>query len=330
MKRHSIILLTTGIISVGGGIIFSYRRHVKHTVPAAEGPSEVKKIGTVWVAPDSSLIPNTEEGLLIRYGRELIRSTSLYFGPAGRISRQANGMNCQNCHLEAGTRNFANPFSGVAALYPQFRPRSGRIESVEFKINECLERSLNGKKIDSACREMRSMVAYIKWLGNGIPRGLRPPGAGTAELALMDRPADSGKGSIVFRLKCQTCHGQDGQGLLNADQTAYLYPPLWGEHSYNTSAGMHRITKLAGYIKYAMPFGTRYPIAQLSDEEIWDVAAFVNSKPRPAKFFLHDWPVLKTKPFDYPYGPYADSFPERQHKYGPFVQIKNAAKVQLK
>jgi thiosulfate dehydrogenase len=235
-------------------------------------------------------------------------------------------MNCQNCHLEAGTRNFANPFSGVAALYPQFRPRSGRIESIEFKINECLERSMNGSKIDSACLEMKSMVAYVKWLGKGIPKGVKPRGAGTDEPVLMNRAADSGKGSIVFRLKCQSCHGREGQGLLNADQTAYIYPPLWGEYSYNTSAGMYRITKLAGYIKYAMPFGTRYPAAQLSDEEIWDVAAFINSKPRPAKFFTYDWPVLETKPFDYPYGPYADSFPEARHKYGPFLQIKNAGK----
>jgi len=332
MKRRSIILLTT-IILVGAGFIFSYQQYIKHKHPAAAessvanaGSSAAKKISTEWVAPDSSLIPNSPEGALIRYGRELIRSTSFYFGPKGRISLQANGMNCQNCHLEAGTRNFANPFSGVASLYPQFRPRSGRIESIEFKINECLERSLNGKKIDSACLEMKSMVAYVKWLGTGIPKGLKPQGAGTDELALMSRAADPGKGSIIFQLKCQSCHGREGQGLLNADQTTYVYPPLWGEHSYNTSAGMYRITKLAGYIKYAMPLGTRYPATQLSDAEAWDVAAFVNSKPHPVKFFKYDWPELKTKPFDYPFGPYADSFSEEQHKYGPFAQIKKGEK----
>jgi thiosulfate dehydrogenase len=28
------------------------------------------------------------------------------------------------------------------------------------------------------------------------------------------------------------------------------------------------------------------------------------------------------KPVDAPYGPYADQFSERQHKYGPFARIR--------
>ena len=322
MKRRSIILLVTVVVLAGAVFIFSDRLHLQHRHSAAADPVPARPISRDWVAPDSNLIPNTAEGALIRYGKKLIAHTSLYFGPKGQISQQANGMNCQNCHLEAGTRNYANPFSGVAALYPMYRARSGRIESIEFKINECLERSLNGSKIDSASPEMKSMLAYIKWVGTGVPKGSKPAGAGTDELSPMNRAADSGKGSIVFQLKCQSCHGRDGQGFLNAGQTAYVYPPLWGEHSYNTAAGMYRISKLAGYIKYAMPFGTRYPAAQLSDAEIWDVAAFINSKPHPVKFFKYDWPSLKTKPFDYPFGPYDDSFSEKRHKYGPFALIK--------
>jgi thiosulfate dehydrogenase len=181
---------------------------------------------------------------------------------------------------------------------------------------------MNGNKIDSTSLEMRSMTAYIKWVGKNVPGGTKPAGAGTEELLLLNRQADSLKGSRIYRLKCQSCHGTEGQGLSNADQTAYIYPPLWGEHSYNTSAGMYRITKLAGYIKYAMPLGTRYPLARLKDEQIWDVAAFISSKPRPVKSFKYDWPVLKTKPFDYPFGPYADSVPRQQHKYGPFTFMK--------
>lgn len=324
MKRSSIILPATILIIVVAGIVFYGRRHFKYQKIPGSGAAIPKSATLNWVAPDSNLIKSEPEAELIRYGRMLIINTAFYFGPKGRINQLANGMNCQNCHLEAGTRIFANPFSAVASLYPQFRPRSGRVESVEFKINECLERSLNGNKIDINCLEMRSMVAYIKWVGKEIPKGSKPPGTGTDELSPMNREADSGKGSIIFRLKCQSCHGTDGQGLLNAGQTAYIYPPLWGEHSYNTSAGMYRITKLAGYIKYAMPLGVKYPTPQLSDGQIWDVAAFINSKPHPVKLFKYDWPLLKSKPFDYPFGPYADSFSARQHKYGPFSPIKDA------
>jgi thiosulfate dehydrogenase len=62
----------------------------------------------------------------------------------------------------------------------------------------------------------------------------------------------------------------------------------------------------------------------LTNEEAWDVAAFVNSQPRPLKLFRHDWPDLKTKPVDYPFGPYVDGFNEEQHKYGPYPPIKEA------
>ena len=59
----------------------------------------------------------------------------------------------------------------------------------------------------------------------------------------------------------------------------------------------------------------------LSNEEAWDLAAFINSQPRPGKDQSKDWPDIATKPFDFPYGPYADSFSETRHKYGPFKEI---------
>jgi thiosulfate dehydrogenase len=35
-----------------------------------------------------------------------------------------------------------------------------------------------------------------------------------------------------------------------------------------------------------------------------------------------DWPDISKKPFDHPFGPYADNFPEKQHKFGPYAEIK--------
>ena len=62
----------------------------------------------------------------------------------------------------------------------------------------------------------------------------------------------------------------------------------------------------------------------LTDEEAWDVAAFIISQPRPEKFFAEDWPKKETKPVDYAYGPFVDKFSEKQHKYGPFTPIQEA------
>ena len=91
-----------------------------------------------WQAPDISTLPDDEQGKLIRYGHELISNTSLFFGPKGNIASITNGMNCVNCHIDAGARSFGGSFSAVASMYPQFRNRSGRIESIEFRVNDCM------------------------------------------------------------------------------------------------------------------------------------------------------------------------------------------------
>jgi thiosulfate dehydrogenase len=64
----------------------------------------------------------------------------------------------------------------------------------------------------------------------------------------------------------------------------------------------------------------------LTDEEAWDIAAYVNSMPRPVKTFDGDWPDIAKKPVDHPYGPYSDRFSENQHKYGPFGPIASSKK----
>ena len=275
-----------------------------------------------WQPPDTSSIPHTEDGDLIRYGRELIANTAYYLGPKGRVAHVSNGMNCQNCHIDAGAKPYGNCFSAVASTYPTFRPRSGIIESIEFRVNDCLQRSLNGKTIDSTSKEMKAMVAYLKWIGKDVPKGIKPKGANTEEVPFLDRAADTAKGRIVYQTKCVTCHGKNGEGMLKPDSIAYLYPPLWGPHSYNNGAGLYRLTRFAGYVKNNMPFGATRDNPQLSNEEAWDVAAFVNSQPRPKKDFPNDWPDIAMKSIDYPYGPYKDSFSQQQHKYGPFGAIK--------
>ena len=60
---------------------------------------------------------------------------------------------------------------------------------------------------------------------------------------------------------------------------------------------------------------------KLTTEEAWDVAAYVNSQPRPKKDLSKDWPDISKKPFDHPYGPYTDGFDDAQHKYGPYAPI---------
>jgi thiosulfate dehydrogenase len=280
------------------------------------------KITMGWVAPDTTTIPHTAEGDLIRYGRKLIANTAQYLGPKGSVISISNSMNCQNCHMDAGAKLYGNSFSGVASIYPVFRPRSGIVESIEFRINDCFKRSMNGKPLDTASTEMHAMTAFLKWVGKDVPKKTRPKGTGVVELAYLDRPADPVAGKLVYDNKCRVCHGKNGDGISKPSGGGFIYPPLWGSESYNNGAGLFRLTRFAGFVKFSMPFGATFEKPQLTDEEAWDVAAFVNSQPRPEKFFPEDWPDLRKKAVDYPYGPFADNFSEGQHKYGPFGPIK--------
>jgi thiosulfate dehydrogenase len=205
--------------------------------------------GEEWHAPDINLVPHTPEGGLIRYGRDLIVNTSIYFGPKGKVAPITNGMNCQNCHIEAGTRSFGNSFAAVASTYPKYRDRSGRIESIEFRIKECMERSLDGQSVDSLSKEMKAMVSYFKWIGKDVKAGVKPVGSGIVEIPFINRAADPQKGKIIFENNCQRCHGSHGEGVMFPDSTEYIYPPLWGPHSFNVSAGLLSYFKIGGFYK---------------------------------------------------------------------------------
>jgi thiosulfate dehydrogenase len=232
-------------------------------------------------------------------------------------------MNCQNCHLDAGTKIFGNNYGAVASTYPKFRARSGTIESVEKRVNDCFERSLNGQPLDTASREMIAIVSYIKWVGSEVAEGEVVMGSGLLRLDPLDRPANPLKGEELYAASCATCHGSDGQGKELPDQAGYQSPPLWGEHSYNEGAGLYRLSAFAQFIYTNMPLGATYQNPVLTQEQAWDIAAYVNSLPRPGKDISQDWPDIKLKPLDHPFGPYADPFSETQHKFGPFLPIKS-------
>ncbi len=277
--------------------------------------------GYCWTGAGINQIPVDDQGRLIRYGHDLIENTSRYLGPMGSVAQISNGMNCQNCHLEAGTKPWGNNFGAVASTYPKIRARSGQKEDIAKRVNDCMERSLNGKPLDTGSKEMTAIIAYIEWLGKEIPKGITPRGTGIKVPVYMNRPADPVKGKQVFIRTCQRCHGENGEGKFQEDRRSYLYPPLWGEHSYNNGAGLYRLSRFAGYVQNNMPNPLNYHHPLLTNAQAWDVAAFVNAQPRPVKDQSSDWPDIRKKPFDHPFGPYADGFSEQQHKYGPWQEM---------
>jgi thiosulfate dehydrogenase len=171
------------------------------------------------------------------------------------------------------------PWVGAYARFPQYRARSGRVDLIENRINDCLERSMNGRALNPAGRDMRDIVSYFAFLSTGLPVGAEMEGQGLPKLEPLR--GDARRGAAVFKTTCVRCHGANGFGTP-------LAPPLWGPRSYNVGAGMARINTAASFIHSLMPIDRAQ---QLTPQQAFDVATYINTRPRPnfpAK--VRDWP----------------------------------------
>ena len=180
-----------------------------------------------WTAPSTSSISDPEQKKQIEYGKDLIAHTAKYFGPEGIIEKnRTNGLNCQNCHLDAGTKIFGNNYSAVASNYPKFRARSGQVENIFKRVNDCFERSMNGSPLPLDSADMTAILAYMTWLSQGVPVGLSVQGRGFPHLDAPP-PPDPAHGRVLYAERCVACHGADGQGVSGPDGEP-VFPPLWG------------------------------------------------------------------------------------------------------
>jgi thiosulfate dehydrogenase len=249
------------------------------------GIEKERGVDALFAPPSPESIPGDMRGEQVRLGYKVVAETQEY---AKRYV--GNALNCTNCHLDAGLNPNAASYVGISVLYPEYRPRAGRQVSLADRINECFERSMNGRALPPDSSKLAAVVAYIDWLSQNVPRGSSVPWRGIPRIT-STRPPDAGNGKTVFAKKCVFCHGSDGQGTMAA-------PPVWGPRSYNIGAGMARVSVAASFIKANMPRGWGWTV---TDDEAFDVAAYINSQPRPDfPEKIHDWPD-GDKPADVPY-----------------------------
>jgi thiosulfate dehydrogenase len=238
----------------------------------------------------------------IRWGFKIFTNTPTetpQFVP-GRIS-------CSNCHLNAGQRERALPLVGVAAMFPEYNRRSGRLYTLNDRIVDCYVRSQNATGGSPAAlptqtsKEVLALAAYITWLARGYDVGDNPSWRGQNTIPEEHRipvdKLDPVRGETLFMERCVNCHGADGQGIAIGEKKA---GPLWGPDSWNDGAGAARIYTLAGMIRHMMPYTAP---GSLTDEEAQQLAAFINSRPRPS-FPYKDQDYLTEKvPVDSVYYP---------------------------
>jgi thiosulfate dehydrogenase len=246
----------------------------------SSAPPKKESAAIPFRVPDESEIKDSMTLASIRRGRALIHSTrdSLpkFVGSA---------LNCANCHFADGTIANAMPLVGSYTRFPQYRARSGHVDLIEDRVNDCFKRSLNGKPLAPESRDMRDIVTYLAFLSRGYPPGKEMEGQSVPKLDPL--VGDTVRGKKIFAATCAACHGPDGNGSAVA-------PPLWGPRSYNIGAGMARIRSAAAFIHQLMP---RDRPGTLTPQQAFDVATYINTRPRPDfPGKEKDWPHGGTPP----------------------------------
>jgi thiosulfate dehydrogenase len=232
-------------------------------------------------SPSDSSIPSGPKGIAIQEGKLLLTETHK------RLPKNVgNGLNCTNCHHAGGTTANSSPWVGIWGVFPEYRSREGKLISLQERVNDCFERSMNGKALAYNSPEMNNILAYMQWLSTNVPTGTSVKGRGFGPID-QQLNADSSQGQQVYAAKCASCHGATGAGTKNP-AGGYTFPPVWGNESFNDGAGMARAYTAAAFVKHNMPLGQG---GSLTDQEAVDVAEFFTHQPRPVfSGKAQDWP----------------------------------------
>ncbi len=266
-----------------GGCLVSESARDRDVRPLSHG--SLPSLHAAFIPPSPETIPGDQRGEAIRLGFKVIVDTQEY-----AQAYVGNVLTCTNCHLDGGLNPSAASFVGLSLVYPEYQARAARDMSLAERINECFIRNLNGKALPPDSEKLEAVVAYIGWLSQNVSHARHISWRGIPRIA-PSRPPDAGQGRQLFATKCAFCHGTEGQGTMAA-------PPLWGPTSFSRGSEMARVGVAAAFIKANMPRGWGWA---LTDDEAFDVAAYVVSQPRPDfPGKKYDWPK-GGKPADAPY-----------------------------
>lgn len=221
--------------------------------------------------PSEKDLPDNQYGDMVRKGRDIFINTQSLRG-----EHVFNDQNCVNCHLDAGRLANSAPMWAAFGVYPAYRGKNDKVNTLTDRIQGCFTYSMNGVPPEAGSEEIVALETYLHWLSTGAPINESIPGRSYPTLEETGQQPSIERGAEVYAAQCAICHEDDGSGQKVGDRV--VFPPLWGEGAYNWGAGMHRVNTAANFIKANMPLGKPY---SLSDQQAWDVAAFVNSHERP-------------------------------------------------
>jgi cytochrome c len=237
----------------------------------AAAPAADPTLNAPFAPPPESAMPGGKLGKMVKLGEKVFDNTRKY-----AAQYVGDGLNCENCHLQAGRQAYAAPLWAAYVLYPRYQAKAGRVVTFAKRIQECFQFSMNGKAPPANGKVMTALISYSAWLAKGAPVGMNLPGRGYKFLKLPALKPSAARGKAVFTINCIACHGMHGQGRkING---VYQYPPLWGAHSFNFGAGMAKLKMVSAFVKANMPLNNP---GSLTNQQAWDVAAYVDSHKRP-------------------------------------------------
>lgn len=226
--------------------------------------------------------PEGELGRMVKLGEAIIMETNTH-----PLTKElvGNDLKCTSCHLQGGKTKNLGTFMGTATSFPAYSGREKTVQTLQNRINNCFMRSMNGKRPIIDTEASVAMATYITWLSSDLPINMnakKPVNPfytktwwGKKWVLPMVKELTHENyltGKKLFAEKCVACHQEDGQGI-----KASNFPPVWGDRSYNTGAGLSKLNKLPMWLMHNMPLGN----ATLSKQEAVDLSVYINAQPRP-------------------------------------------------
>ncbi len=184
-----------------------------------------------------------------------------------------------------GTTEFGLPLVGVYADYPAYTARSGHVTTMVGRVQFCMERSMNGKPLPPESAEMTAIVSYLKFLSTGRPVGAPTIGRGSGtcpELIAPPIPSRDAQSTQAPARPVTATTDRASAPAKSETQKAICSRRFGDADSFNDGAGMNMLIDTANFIHSNMPDGTTWANPTLSPEDAWDVAAYIDSQPRPA------------------------------------------------
>jgi len=200
---------------------------------------------------------------------------------------------CDQCHQNIGDKQDANGnrLKGslslgaswvMADMYDRF---TGLLLPFELRQMQCYINSSNGYKPNIQDDLVRDVTSYSRFLSAAldlrIANNYEEQGVDEIPASATHKQGDDYvRGEVLFKQKCQVCHGRQAFGR---EENGQLFAPaLAGPNAWNMQSRNYFYyvsTILPGFICRNMPLGAENT---LTNQQCRDIAYYISNLPRPA------------------------------------------------